>query len=229
MDQPHPRDFAERGSQRWLQVAVCRAPDLLDQALRQSGAIGPAATVKWVSPLPKDRFAEYQDERALQALGLGSLPVRRLSDFWPKGGPVWDALGVSSEGQPILLEAKAHISEAASPPSKAGAKSLERIEAALAEARAWYAPQSRAVWSKALYQYANRLAFQYFLAKVNRVPSRLVFLDFCHDAEMDGPETPEMWKGAAEMIHALLGLPKDLTQKGVFHAYLDVRLLKALA
>jgi hypothetical protein len=201
---------------------------LLDEALSEAGAIGPSATVRWVSPLAEQGFAELRDDAALAALGLGSLPVREWATYWPNGGPAWDALGVSTDGHHVLLEAKAHIAEAASPPSKASPESLERIEAALAEARAWYAPRSKAVWSKALYQYANRLAFHYFLAKVNGKSSRLVFLDFCNDEEMSGPDCSDKWKGATEMMHALLGLPRDLTDKGVFHAYVDVHRLREL-
>ena len=229
MDQAVQPSFAARGSQRWLQVAVSCAPHLLDAALREAGAIASTATVQWASPLRQAGFVEYRDGAALTALGIGDLPVRPLADFWPPRGPVWDGLGISSDGYKILLEAKAHIAEAASPRSQASPDSLMRIQKALEEARAWYAPNARAVWTESLYQYANRLALHYFLAKVNGIPSRMVFLDFCCDDEMGGPESPQMWKGATEMVHALLGLPKDLRSKGVFHAYVDVGLLKRLA
>ncbi|MCE3269691.1 MAG: hypothetical protein K0S57_88 [Ramlibacter sp.] len=209
-------------------MAVCHAPHLLDRALQESGAIGPHATVRWISPLSKDRFVEYRDVAALQALGITELRARQLSEFWPPRGPVWDGLGVSTEGLKVLLEAKAHIAEAASPTSAASKESLQRIEDALHEARAWYAPRSAARWSGSLYQYANRLAFHYFLAKVNGIAARMIFLDFYNAEDVEGPSSPEQWKGATEMIHALLGLPKDLSARGVFHAYVDVRELLVL-
>jgi hypothetical protein len=35
----------------------------------------------------------------------------------------------------------------------------------------------------------------------------------------------EEWHGAVRLIHAVLGLPKDLKHFGVFDAFLDTRLL----
>lgn len=166
----------------------------------------------------------------MRCLGIKELPGRQLSDFWPNRGPVWDALGKSSKGHLVLLEAKAHIPEAASPRSMASEKPLKVIEQALAltEARKYFAPRAKAEWSGNLYQYANRLAFQYFFSKLNGLKSRLVFLNFCNAADGDGPESEEEWQDATQLIHALLGLPDDLSGKGVHHAFVDVRPLMKL-
>ena len=217
----HRQDFAIAGSQRWLQVAVIKAPALLDCAFRTAGVIADSDSVEWVSPLADDGFAECRDGEALRRLGIGRLPNRPLSDFWPSRGPVWDALGKSIQGRLILVEAKAHIPEAASPGSKASEASLKRIRKSLEEARRYYAPKATAEWSGQLYQYANRLAFQYFFASVNALPTRLVFLDFYNAGDVQGPESEAEWRGATRLIHALLGLPADLRAKGVFHAYVD--------
>ena len=219
--------YAARGSQRWLQVAVDQAPSLLEQALRTAGAIEDGETLSWRSPVAATEFCEYRDGAALAALEIATLPRRSLAEFWPKRGPVWDGLAISSAGRRILVEAKAHIAEAASPPSQASDASLAHIRRSLEEARKYYAPRSSADWCGNLYQYANRLAFHYLLSVVNEVPCSLVFLDFCNAQDMQGPESPEQWKGATELIHALLGLPRDLTARGVFHAYVDVRKLQA--
>jgi len=216
---------ASKGSQRWLQVAVNQTPELLDVALRRAGAIDRNDAVQWLSPLAADGYCEYRDAAALRQLGISSLPDRSLKEFWPPRGPVWDALGVSGKGVKILVEAKAHIAEAASPPSKASSSSLEHIRRSLAEARAWYAPKATAEWSGNLYQYANRLAFHYLLSRVNRIPSRLVFIDFVNASDVGGPDSEAAWKGATELMHALLGLPSDLERFGVFHTYVDVRKL----
>lgn len=216
---------ASKGSQHWLQIAVNDAPDLLDSALRRSGAIERNDTVQWRSPLGADGYREYRDAAAFRQLGISSLPDRSLKEFWPPRGPVWDALGVSDKGMKILVEAKAHIAEAASPPSKASLASLEKIRRSLAEARAWYAPKATAEWSEHLYQYANRLAFHYLLSRVNRIPSRLVFIDFVNASDVGGPDSEASWKGATELMHALLGLPSNLERFGVFHTYVDVRKL----
>lgn len=219
--------FAQKGSQRWLQITVAHASALLEAAFQRAGVTAPGETVAWGSPLAADGFCEYRDEEALRHLGIENLSTRNLADFWPARGPVWDALGVSSSGTRILLEAKAHIPEAASPGSKAEGRSRELILQSLAEARKYYAPRARADWFGPLYQYANRLAFQYLLNRVNGISSRLVFLNFCHAADVGGPQSEAEWEGATQLIHALLGLPSDLRKFGVFHAYVDVRELKS--
>ena len=139
-------DFAKAGSQRWLQIAVNRKPQLLLSALRRGGAIGPRVSVTWHTPLEGDEFREYRDQPALAKAGIANLK-RLLESFWPARGPVWDGIGVSSEGSPLFMEAKAHIPEAASPATRASAASRELIERSLKEARRFYAPRATAVWS----------------------------------------------------------------------------------
>jgi hypothetical protein len=181
--------------------------------------------VAWQSPLEAEEFCEYRDQAALAKAQIASLK-RPLSEFWPARGPVWDAIGITSDGTPLFVEAKAHIPESASPGTRASAASRALIERSLIEARRFYAPRANAVWSGLFYQYANRLACQYFLKKVNGIPSTLVFLYFVNADDMLGPMSEEEWHGASRLIHAVLGLPKDLQSHGVFDAFLDVRLLQ---
>ena len=220
--------FAAAGSQRWLQVAVSRAPDLLDQALRESGALDQDDDVEWRSPLAADGFRECRDREALRRLGIDQLPTLDLTAFWPRRGPVWDALGRTRNGRLVLVEAKAHIPEAVSPASKASERSLGLIRQSLEQTRRHYTRKSQADWSGVFYQYANRLAFQYLLNKLNGMPSVLIFLDFLNASDVKGPSSAAEWKGATRVIHTQLGLPEDLRSFGVFHAYLDVRQLESL-
>ncbi|HEY4740717.1 MAG TPA: hypothetical protein VIH76_09000 [Candidatus Acidoferrales bacterium] len=217
--------FASAGSKRWLQIAVNRKPQLLLSALRRSGAIGPRTSIRWQSPLEADGFQEYRDTAALDKAGIAD-PKTPLKGFWPARGPVWDAVGITSENDPLFVEAKAHISEAASPATRASLTSRELIDKSLGEARQFYAPRFKAMWSNMFYQYANRLAHQYFLRQVNDVSSTLVFLYFVNADDMLGPESEEEWRGALKLIHAVLGLPKDLRSYGVFDAFLDARFLQ---
>jgi len=126
--------FATAGSQRWLQVAVNRKRELLLNALGRSGAISNRATVTWCSPLEVENFREYRDGAALAKAGIKNLTTP-LSAFWPPRGPVWDAIGYTSEGTPLFVEAKAHIPETASPKTRASRGSLALIERSLAAAR----------------------------------------------------------------------------------------------
>jgi hypothetical protein len=218
-------EFAKAGSQRWLQIAVNRKPQLLLSALRRSGAIGPRSSVMWQSPLEGDRFREYRDQAALTKAQISSLK-KPLTDFWPARGPVWDAIGVTSESTPLFVEAKAHIPEAASPATRASAASRDLIERSLVEARRFYAPRATADWSRVFYQYANRLAYQYFLKRVNGIPSTLAFLYFVNADDMLGPMSEQEWHGANRLVHAVLGVPKDLKPYSVFDVFLDTRLLQ---
>jgi exonuclease III len=214
--------FAARGSQRWLQVAVEAAPQKLQAALAEAGAIEPHEIIEWRSPRASQGFEEYRDGAMLRLLGIEDLPRRSLSSFWPPGGPMWDGLGVSDSARILLLEAKAHIAEAASPPTRATDDALARIRSSLLEARQYFSPRSHADWSCTFYQYANRLAFLYLLRILNGLNATLVFLDFCNAPDVHGPATPAEWRGATQMIHTLLGLPSDLRHIGVYHAYIDV-------
>jgi hypothetical protein len=218
---------ATRGSQRWLQVAVNHRPQVLHDALVRSGALQAGEHVTWRSPLEADDFREFRDDAALTLAGIANLR-RRLADFWPARGPVWDAIGVTSAGRPLFVEAKAHIAEAASPGTRASESSKSRIVQSLEEARRFYAPRATASWCDVFYQYANRLAHHYFLREANALPSVLVFVYFTNDGEMNGPSSEEEWKGAVCLLHAVLGLPHDLRSKGVFEAFVDVQALTSL-
>jgi hypothetical protein len=217
-------EFARRGSQKWLQVAINRKPELLLGALRRSGAIAQQVAVTWKSPLAEDSFQEYRDGAAMEKANLTKLR-KPLASFWPARGPVWDAIGTTLDG-PLFVEAKAHIPEAATPATKASPKSRDLIDESLTKARRFYASKGTADWSIHFYQYANRLAYQYFLKEMNGIKSTLVFLYFLNADDMLGPTSEEEWRGASRSIHAVLGVPADLTAHRVFDVFLDTRLLQ---
>ena len=169
-----------RGSQRWLQVAVNRCPEVLDRAIAAPVGIATDEVLKWVSPLEDDGFREYRDQAFLGRLGV-TPKIRALGAFWPPRGPRWDALARTSGGRCVLVEAKANISEFNSDPSGAVPASLRRIQEAFAETRAFLKVRSETDWSRCFYQYANRIAHLYFLKEVNKVDAVLVFLYFVGD------------------------------------------------
>jgi hypothetical protein len=206
-----------------LRAAVNNRPELLRAALRESGALGRREDVVWHSPLASESHREYRDGAAVRALGLEKRINAPLAHFWPSRGPVWDALGTSSEGRPILLEAKAHIPESVSREKATSKDSKRRISASLALTRRHYTRKSEADWGAPFYQYANRLAYQYWLREQNGIESSLVFLCFTNAVDMKGPATKQEWLGAIRLIHAVLGLPADLNC--VNHAFLNARKL----
>jgi hypothetical protein len=208
---------ATKGSQYWLQRFVAERPDLL-----QCPAIG---SVRWVSPLAYDDFAEYRDGAFLEKLKLGHL-AGDLAAFWPSRGPQWDGLGLTASGV-MLVEAKSHIRELFSPPSAASVVSLARIEASLDGVRAALGAPAGVSWSQTFYQLANRIAHLNFL-HARGVEAHLLLIGFINDKAMGGPSDAEQWIAAYGAAEAALGLPEShpLSSR-VHHVYPDVRALAA--
>jgi hypothetical protein len=218
-------EFAQRGSQRWLQVAINCCPDVLFEALKGPLGLGADDCVEWRSPLRMDGFKEYRDGEALLQTGITKLRLRPLSEFWPARGPVWDAIGTAGK-QPVFVEAKAHIAEMASPGTKASPDSRRLIEDSLEQTRRFYAPKSTAPWTETFYQYTNRLAHHYLLRELNQIESHLVFLYFLNAEDVNGPTCQEKWEGAIELMRAALGL-SQAKPEGVHTVFDDVRELEA--
>lgn len=235
-----PAAFARAGSQRWIQVAVERAPHLLLEALRPSLQLGTNTQIQWRSPRAADGFHEYRDEVALRRLGIRHLPHRRLENFWPHGGPQWDALGKTSDGKYLYLEAKAHAGEIFTPATQAKQPGRKLIEASLAEAREFYVPGSQVSWSHTGYQYGNRLAFHYLLHTLNGLPGHLIFLYFTNAGWIPGPDwgrgqtwrygltSEAAWQAPIHRLHARLGLSPDFQPPRVHKIFMDVEALRKL-
>jgi hypothetical protein len=207
----------KRGSLKWIQRAVNEQWVSLNQPiLERTGDGGPIA---WCSPLAADGFAEYRDSAFLNLVGQVSL-APALQDFWPARGPQWDALGRTSRGYVLLVEAKAHVAEMCSPGTAAGAKSRFRIEATLFEvARQVGARPRHAPWSDNFYQLANRFAHLHFL-RANGVPAWLVLVNFLGDSDMGGPAASETWDAAYEVAFHAMGLPRRHALSAfVIHVY----------
>ena len=58
------------GSQRWLQLAVNRCPDVIDEAISRAMGLGQGETIQWLSPLESDDFLEDRDQAFLERLGI---------------------------------------------------------------------------------------------------------------------------------------------------------------
>jgi hypothetical protein len=103
-----------------------------------------------VSPLATDTYSEYQDSEFLERVGLGGLSPR-LREFWPRGGPCWDALA-KIKGGCVLVEAKSHVPEIYGGGCGASAESRQKIQAALDATKTWLgvSPDANAVDEGAL-------------------------------------------------------------------------------
>lgn len=194
---------AHAGSQSQIQNYVNECPDVLDAAI--SDALSLPMSIRWVSPLRSERYREYQDSAFLRALGLGKLRSE-LTSFWPKGGPVWDALGVRTESYGVLLlESKGHVPEIFGSGCRAKAKSsVQRIDVSLAATRKWLGVDDRADWKGHLYQSANRLAHLYFFREVAKIDAWLVNVYFIDDPHCKTSESE--WRAAVADVKKSLGV-----------------------
>lgn len=211
-----------RGSQLWLQTAVNDHAAALDAAIVSASAGRIAGPLAWKSPLRADDYREYQDAEFLRRLDIKP-PVRPLLDFWPSNGPHWDGLAVSPDRSVILVEAKAHPDEVTSECKATSPRSQAKIQASLRETQQALGIEESRDWTRAHYQYANRLAHLHFLRTINGVNAWLVFLYLVGDEGMGRPSRAEDWHPVERSIHDALGIRK--LPAHVVSAYLDVRSL----
>ncbi len=195
-----------RRSRKWLQVLVNDRPELLTDMLKDVISLPADMGITWLSPLKSEDYCEYKDQEFVGKLGI-ELSRRSLAAFWPPRGAVWDGLGTTENGAVLLVEAKAHIAEAVSSPSKAKAPdSIALIRKSLEEAKKFVGAKSEIDWATCLYQYCNRLAHLYLLRELNGLSAYLVFIYFANAPDVPVPATREEWQGAIRLIHDLLGL-----------------------
>ncbi len=171
--------------------------------------------VKWLSPLPDSGYKEFRDE-IWSMVGIHPSPQEK--GWWPKRGPVWDAVGVlfGADGTGVVLvEAKSHEAELRSPPSKASYTSLQTIEAAFDKTKAALGVPPDAPWSQTYYQIANRLAMLYWLREVAGSQAWLFNVYFTGDAfqtgsmTVVGPRDAAGWSQSIREAKQTLQLPEN--------------------
>lgn len=223
-----PASFAAKGSQRWLQVAVNRRPQVIDEPLRAAARLPNSTQITWLSPVESDGFVEYFDGSMCDRLGLRL--TKPLGEFWPAGGPRWDGLARASTGDVFLVEAKAHIGEMVSPASRASEPSRAKITEALRAVQREIAPGADEVdWTGRFYQYANRLAHLHFLRQQNGVPAHLVLVYFLNATDVNGPSERAEYDGAIHVIEHYLGVRRSKLSRYIHKLFVDVRSLEDAA
>jgi hypothetical protein len=205
----------------WLQRLVNAYPQLLNNAVREGTGLREDVEFEWLSPLEVDQYAEYCDQSFLDLLGA-HLDHRPLNAFWPTGGPNWDALGRSEQGHLILIEAKSHIPEMVSPPTRAAGRSRDRIISSLQETQRFLRADMTTDWSRHFYQFANRIAHLHLLRTLNKVPAFLVTIYFVGDAEMGGPMTVEEWRGAIRLVKTFLRVRSSRLAPYMLDVFMEV-------
>jgi len=216
-----PQSAANKGSQKWIQRLINEKPELLNLQIGRNLKLQKEESIQWFSPLKSDEYAEYRDQAFLDLLevNLNKIP---LSQFWPKGGPQWDALGKSSSGKLFLVEAKLHVSELISTLKAENGNSRRRILKSLEDTKCYLNSKTEFDWSSSFYQYTNRLAHLYLLREKSQLLAYLVFVYFINDVEMKGPTTIYEWKGSIDLLHLCLGIRKHKLQRFVAEIFIDV-------
>ena len=219
-----PQPQAKKGSQKWIQKLVSDKPGILNSQIWSALDLSEEEDIRWLSPLKSDDYAEYRDQDFLNLLGV-KLEKISLAQFWPKGGPQWDALGKSSAGKLLLVEAKSHISELISKSQAEDEGSMKKIQKSLEETMQYLNSKAHVDWSQSFYQYTNRLAHLYLLRK-NDLRAYLVHVYFLNDFEMKGPATFSEWEGATKLLKSYLGIGRHKLQKFTTDVYIDVHALQ---
>jgi hypothetical protein len=163
-----------------------------------------------VSPLASEDYREYRDGDFLEKVGLAGF-IRDLKQFWPNGGPSWDALGIleypndAAHHETILVEAKSYPDETYGDGcSTKGQRSVATILSSLEHARLWCGASADADWTGRLYQPANRIAHLCFLLERIKRPAWLVNLYFLEDPIR--PTSLEEWERHIASVNRELGL-----------------------
>ena len=219
-----PQPQARKGSQKWIQKLVNDRPEILNSQIWSTLSFSVNEDIQWLSPLKRDNYAEYRDQAFLNLLRV-KLDKMPLAQFWPERGPQWDALGKSSGGKLLLVEAKSHISELISKSKAQDEASMKKIQESLEETGRYLNSRVDAAWSESFYQYTNRLAHLYLLRK-NELPAYLVYVYFLNDVEMKGPTTFYEWEGASKLLNSRLGIGRHKLQKFIANVYIDVHALQ---
>lgn len=210
----YPQSPGEKGSLKWIQHYVNQDTKTLNDAIGDKN-------IEWFSPLADD-YAEYRDQDFLDVLGI-SLDKMPLNEFWPSRGPQWDALGKSKEtGEVFLIEAKSHISEMFSSSKAESSESIKKIKHSLDKTAQALKAKPGFDWSECFYQYTNRIAHAYLLNNLNSIPAKLIFVNFCNDPDMDGPQTQREWEAALTVLHEALGITGKIPDY-IKHIYLDLK------
>jgi len=220
-----PQHEGKKGSQKWLQKLVNDKPAILNSRIWSALNLSEEEHIEWCSPLKSDDYAEYRDQAFLKLLDV-KLEKASLAQFWPDGGPQWDALGKSSSGKLFLVEAKSHIPELISSLQAEDQGSIEKITTSLGETKRYLNCRVNVEWSQCFYQYANRIAHLYLLRKKNDLPAYLICVYFLNDVEMKGPTSLAEWEGALRLLKSALGIRRHKLQKFTAGVYVDVRALQ---
>lgn len=213
-----PQKHGDKGSLKWIQTLVNENRGLFNSKV-QGFIKDDLSLVEWVSPRKEDDNAEYRDNDFLKILGLEE-HQSKLLDFWPKGGPQWDALGKLENKYHFIVEAKANIPEISSSCMASSEKSKTKIKNSINCTKQFLNATSGKNWLNGFYQYANRMCHLYFLREVCGINAYLIFVYFCNDSTHISTSI-EQWDGALKLQQHLMSLNSHKLKRYVIDLFID--------
>lgn len=213
-----PQPKGEKGSLKWIQELINYNSELFNRRI-QDHIKHDLSLTEWMSPKKEDEFAEYRDKDFLESLGIKECQAR-LFEFWPKGGPQWDALGKLKNKFYFIVEAKANIFEITSSCQATSENSKTKINNSIIRTKQFLNISSGQNWLNGFYQYANRLCHLYFLRELCGVNAYLIFVYFCNDTTHI-PTSIEQWHGAIKLQKHLMALGRHRLQKYIVEIFID--------
>lgn len=214
-----PQPYGTKGSLKWIQALINNNSELVKGKI-QDHIKDDLSLVEWVSPKKEDEFAEYRDEKFLKVLGIEKY-YPKLSEFWPKGGPQWDALGKLKSKYYFIVEAKANIPELISSSKAKSENSITKIKNSIFHTKQFLNATSGLNWINGFYQYANRLCHLYFLRELCRENAYLIFVYFCNDNTHISTNY-EQWNGVLKLQKHLMSLNKHKLQNFIIDIFIDI-------
>ena len=212
-----------RGSLKCIQHLINEKPNYINSIIATHFPDLANENISWLSPLKDDDFAEYKDDSFLNLVGA-AIGENRLNDFWPKGGPRWDALAKTTSGKVILVEAKANIPELKSPGTKAKELSKNLITKSLSEVKQYLEIRNDVDWSNKYYQYTNRIAHLFYLREKCNITAYLINIYFVNDKTHIATKR-EQFEIALKELKKHLGASSHKLDKYMMEAYVDVDLI----
>lgn len=191
-------------SRKWTQMLINQHEDQMNTLIKEKIHVDESEKIQWLSPLASDHYSEYFGQGYLDLLGLET--QEKLSDFIPRLHFPWSAIGRSSSGKIILVDAKSKIDEFVSYGANLDRweDSKELILKSLNSTKKYFMYGGTGDWLNRFHQYSLRLMNLYWLKVVNELDVYVVFLNYLNDEK--GVATVDEWEASYDLVHSYFGL-----------------------
>lgn len=214
----------KKGSKFWIQTLlnIDDGKILTKEIQKVDSSI---CNVTWLSPLKQDNYRELKIKEILEKYSISN-PQYTDADlsFWPDKGPWWDAVGIVSESDTIILvEAKAHIVETNTKCLAKDLRSITLIKKSMEAAHDYLNSHSKQsivnnhiynddIWFNKYYQLGNRLTFMAHLRKLG-LNVKLILLNIVNDPTHKSTNLDEWnvhYKNVFQLMLGSCKIPKDV-------------------